>query len=83
HLIWVLRCERSIQLKTHSAQEIKNRWLRVINERLTNDKITATRVKRGRAMVLSVASTWKAALSREWELPPNWMILSEVLVGRR
>ncbi|KAH9008164.1 hypothetical protein EDB83DRAFT_2211893, partial [Lactarius deliciosus] len=78
HLIWVLRCERTIQLKTHSAQEIKNRWLQAINERLTNDKIIATKVKRSKAMMLSVDSTWKAALSREWELPPNWMILSEV-----
>ncbi|KAH9017009.1 hypothetical protein EDB85DRAFT_2279772 [Lactarius pseudohatsudake] len=83
HLIWVLRCERSIQLKTHSAQEIKNRWLRVINERLTNDKIIATKVKRNATTMQSVDSTWKAVLSREWDLPPNWMIRSEVLVGRR
>ncbi|KAH9178023.1 hypothetical protein EDB89DRAFT_1844183, partial [Lactarius sanguifluus] len=82
HLIWVLRCERAIQMKTHSAQEIKHRWLRVINERLTNDKIIATRIKRSKAMMQSVDGTWKAALSREWELPPNWMIHSEVLVGR-
>ncbi|KAH8978485.1 hypothetical protein EDB92DRAFT_1821511 [Lactarius akahatsu] len=83
YLIWVLRCERSIQLKTHSVQEIRNRWLRAINERLTNDKIIATRIKRNGAMMMSVDSTWKAALSREWELPPNWMTDSEVLVGRR
>ncbi|KAH9056555.1 hypothetical protein EDB87DRAFT_1543520, partial [Lactarius vividus] len=39
YMIWVLRCERVVQLKTHSAQEIKNRWLKAINERLSNDKI--------------------------------------------
>ncbi|KAH9022517.1 ribonuclease H-like protein, partial [Lactarius deliciosus] len=83
YLIWVLRCERVIKLKIHSAQEIKNRWLKAINERLTNDKITATKIKRSNAMVQSVDSTWKAALSREWELPPNWIIHSEVLVGMR
>ncbi|KAH9164745.1 hypothetical protein EDB89DRAFT_1859027 [Lactarius sanguifluus] len=83
YLIWVLRCERVIKMKTHSAQEIKNRWLRAINERLTNDKITTTKIKRSNAMMQSVDSTWKAALSREWELPPNWIIHSEVLVGRR
>jgi len=45
YLIWVLRCERVIQGNRHTEDGIKRRWLRAINERLTDDKITATRNK--------------------------------------
>jgi hypothetical protein len=40
HLIWVLRCERVIQERTHNTSEIKARWIKAINRRLTEDKIT-------------------------------------------
>ncbi|KAH9008310.1 hypothetical protein EDB85DRAFT_1837444, partial [Lactarius pseudohatsudake] len=46
HLIWVTRCERTIQLKEHSTEEIERRWLAQINRRLINDKIIATKIKR-------------------------------------
>ena len=39
HLIWVLRCERVIQEQTHAPQEVKARWIKVINRCLTNNKI--------------------------------------------
>ena len=39
YLIWAMRCERTMQGKTHNANEIKGRWLRSINKRLTTDKI--------------------------------------------
>ncbi|KAH9990209.1 hypothetical protein BJV74DRAFT_743462, partial [Russula compacta] len=39
HLIWVLRCGRAINGEIHTVQQIKNRWLKVINERLTMDRI--------------------------------------------
>ena len=45
HLIWVLRCERVIQDRSHTAGEIRLRWLRSINARLTDDKILATMIK--------------------------------------
>ena len=32
HLIWVLQCERTIHNKMQTAPNIKNRWLRVIND---------------------------------------------------
>jgi len=37
-LIWVLRCKRVIQEKTHTRQETNSRWLSMINSRLTEDK---------------------------------------------
>ncbi|KAN0109167.1 hypothetical protein V8E52_009598, partial [Russula decolorans] len=46
HLIWVLRCERMIHEDEHMDEEIKTRWRRKINERLTCDRITATKITR-------------------------------------
>jgi ribonuclease HI len=45
HLIWVLRCKRVIRGTEYTSREIKSRWLSAINARLTNDKITATKIK--------------------------------------
>jgi hypothetical protein len=41
YLIWVLRCERVIQGKSHNEDEIRGRWFRAINTRLMEDKIIA------------------------------------------
>jgi len=82
YLIWVLRCERVIQSKEHSEDEIQGRWLRAINERLTTDKITAIRIIRKDGFTTLVVNTWEQALEKERELPPNWINCSEVLVGR-
>jgi hypothetical protein len=83
YLIWVLRCERVIQEKTHSEEEIKARWFRAINNRLTDDKITATKIKRDQATFNKVRATWEDVLKRLWDLPNDWIYSSEVLVGRR
>jgi hypothetical protein len=82
---WVLRCERVIQEKQHTENEIKKRWLRAINERLTIDKITATKVKRNdgfTTVTTLVVETWEQALNKEGGLPLNWLTNREVLVGR-
>ncbi|KAF8490807.1 hypothetical protein F5888DRAFT_1950880, partial [Russula emetica] len=62
HLIWVLRCERVIQdeeneERTHTDREIRTRWFKAINARLTEDKITATRVKRNEQTLQRVKET--------------------------
>ncbi|KAH9049819.1 ribonuclease H-like domain-containing protein [Lactarius deliciosus] len=72
HLIWVLRCERVIQERTHSPHEIKTRWLNVINKRLTEDKIIATKL---------VEATWGKVLRKFSDPPYNWIHNREVLVG--
>jgi ribonuclease HI/exonuclease III len=83
HLIWVLRCERVIQDHTHTASEIKNKWLRAINVRLTDDKIIATKVKRDKKSTWTVKNTWEHVLQNQMDLPPDWISRHEVLVGRR
>ena len=83
YLIWVLRCERVIQPKMHSDSEVEARWLKVINKRLIDDKITATRIKRDRTHIKITNDTWETILLKEGDLPNKWMSNREVLVGRR
>jgi hypothetical protein len=87
HLIWVLRCERVIQERPHTENEIQSRWFRAINARLIEDKITATRIKREQTYTKQVINTWETILSFNADLPNNepnnWLTNSEVLVGRR
>jgi ribonuclease HI len=85
HLIWVLRCERTIQNKSHLASEIKSRWFLAINARLREDKITAARIRRDKNYTAMIASTWEPILSRDSDLPisHNWIQDCEVLVGMR
>ena len=82
YLIWVLRCERVIQEKPLSVEEIRARWYRTINERLTIDKVTATKIIRTNQFKKLVEETWELALKKKMEIPANWMACSEVLVGR-
>ena len=82
-LIWVLRCERVIHEKIHSHQEIKSKWLHVINERLTEDKINATQIKRNKGFTKLVVDTWEKVLEKEGALPNAWTNRREVLVGSR
>jgi ribonuclease HI len=81
HLIWVLRCERIIREEIHSENEIKARWLRKINERLTCDRITATKIVRDKTYTNLIKNTWKKAIQRQRDLPLNWLNDREVLVG--
>ena len=83
HLIWVLRCERVIREKTHTANEIKGRWLMVINRRLTEDRMIAIKIKRDRFHLQRLENTWEAVLSKDGDLPPQWTHQEEVLVGTR
>ena len=82
YLIWVLRCRRVIQGKQHTKNEVEGRWLRAINERLTIDEITTTKIKRNKGFTKHVVDTWEQALKKKRELPINWINCSEVLVGR-
>ena len=82
HLIWVMRCERVIQEHTHCAEEIEQRWYKAINQRLTDNKITATIVKWGTPLTQLVEATWEAVLRKTSDPPIEWIKNCEVLVGR-
>ena len=46
HLIWVLRCEKVIQEKTHSPDSIKRRWLDKIQRKFDTDWVIASKLDR-------------------------------------
>jgi hypothetical protein len=90
HFIWKLRCERRITLednpeKMFSEAEIRNRWLTVINQRLTLDRFLTDRTRYGKKALRTqtVLNTWSDVLMDKKSLPRNWIGQSGVLVGMR
>jgi hypothetical protein len=83
HLIWVIRCERVIQEKRHNENEIRARWVMMINKRITEDRIIATIVKKDNTHLQRLRGTWGGILGREGEPPEQWTHNFKVLVGTR
>ncbi|KAG1899290.1 uncharacterized protein F5891DRAFT_954431, partial [Suillus fuscotomentosus] len=88
HLIWKLRCERTIkfngdQEKYHSETEIHNRWVASINRRLKFDRLLTNTSKYGRNALKEslVLRTWSGVLLDEDNLADNWIRQAGVLVG--
>ncbi|EPQ51900.1 hypothetical protein GLOTRDRAFT_48460, partial [Gloeophyllum trabeum ATCC 11539] len=82
-LLWVLRCERVIQQKTHTVKTILSRWTNAINRRLSIDHIVASKIKRSPKEIRKVTNTWTHILKNPDSLPENWAARPEVLVGIR
>ena len=81
HLIWVLRCERVISERTHTVNEIEQRWLDKLNSRLHIDR---RRAKSRPTLIKQVQSTWQYVLpDGATHLPRDWVTNPEVLVGIR
>jgi hypothetical protein len=88
HLIWKLRCERRI---THNDSpvgqltpaKIHNRWLQIINSRLTMDRILTDKWRYGKKALRTktVLDTWDEVLWDRTHLPNNWIKHTGVLVG--
>ncbi|KAI0048517.1 RnaseH-domain-containing protein [Auriscalpium vulgare] len=83
HLIWVLRCERVIQEKQITTREALARWTFKINQRLITDKILSSRKRRSKKARYSTTLTWTGTLRDERDLPDDWAVNPEVLVGIR
>ena len=82
HLIWVLRCERTIQGLSHSTASIKSRWYNKINQCLDLDRHIATRYNRKPITRQLVLDTWQATLLERFPfLEDDWITNHEVLVG--
>ncbi|KAJ7711868.1 hypothetical protein DFH07DRAFT_763428 [Mycena maculata] len=83
-LIWCLRNTRVINNKDEpSEREIKNRWLRIVNNRIALDCALTDSAKYGhRGLQKSVVcKTWSKVLLDEDRLPEDWMRETGVLVG--
>ncbi|KAJ7033898.1 ribonuclease H-like protein [Mycena alexandri] len=84
HLIWRLRNERVIQRKgPASLPEIRNRWLKIVNNRLAMDCAMTNGFKfEKKALKMSlVKKTWKNTLKNERKLAKDWPKTVGVLVG--
>jgi hypothetical protein len=55
----------------------------VINKRLADDKINATRIKKTQKVRDQVRATWEDVLTYQGDLPNLWIYNREVLVGMR
>ena len=66
----------------HSVEEIEQRWYKVINQRLTDNRIIVTIIKWGTPLTQLVEATWEAVLRKTSDLPIEWIKNREVLVGR-
>ena len=74
HLIWTLRCERTIRGKERTNREIEASWRKAINRRLSEDKTTATKILRREQFTNLVRNTWDRALyKRHRDLPEDWI----------
>ncbi|KAA1472067.1 RnaseH-domain-containing protein [Dentipellis sp. KUC8613] len=78
YLIWVIRCERVIQQRTHTLKEITTRWLTTINRRLMIDRVTSCTLRRTNQYKKKLVATWGPALHAP---PDDWPTNLEVLVG--
>ncbi|KAJ6536923.1 hypothetical protein B0H19DRAFT_867426, partial [Mycena capillaripes] len=86
YLIWKLRCECVIQRNGEppTANEVHNRWVYTINERLEIDRNLTNGIKFGQQYSLPrhiVLDTWRGTLLDERDLPKDWLKATEVLVG--
>ena len=64
-------------------EELKNRWYKVMDDRLEMDcRMTNLRYGKKGLKTRVVTSTWKGTLKNEEDLPSNWTEVSRVLVGR-
>ncbi|KAJ7750639.1 hypothetical protein B0H16DRAFT_1233857, partial [Mycena metata] len=67
-----------------AENEIHNRWVQTINERLEIDISLTNEMKFGKQYSLKpavVLETWRGTLENEGNMPRNWLRQPEVLVG--
>ena len=82
YLIWTLRCERVIQDKIHTPENISKRWHNSLLKRLQLDRAIASTSRRDGKFAATVKSTWQDIISEyNNNLQQNWVTALEVLVG--
>jgi len=82
HLIWVLRCERTIREVNHPTETVKSRWHNKINQRIDLDRHLTSMYNRKPVTKKLVEDTWQAILLEQLpSLEEDWITNFEVLVG--
>jgi hypothetical protein len=74
YLIWTMRCERCVRGTEHTAEQTKASWRNIINRRLSEDTITASKVLRKPEYIKRTKQTWEKALQKyHGSIPENWI----------
>ncbi|KAJ7806734.1 hypothetical protein B0H13DRAFT_1669661 [Mycena leptocephala] len=78
YLIWKIRCESVIGHggEPLSEIEIHNRWVSLLNERLSIDRLLTDKLKYGKQASVPrtlVLQTWSKTLKEENRLPDDWL----------
>ncbi|KAG1888417.1 hypothetical protein F4604DRAFT_1499697, partial [Suillus subluteus] len=81
HLIWVLRCERTIGGRNYPLNTIESRWMNKITSRLEIDRSIASRIDKKNKTRNIVKTTWSDIITSKNQIPENWVSNPEVLVG--
>ena len=82
HLVWVLRCERTIQGVSHSPTAVMTRWKNKLNQRISSDRFLASFFEHKKFTRNLVHHTWTPVLQPFYPaLDPDWVTKDEVLVG--
>ncbi len=77
-LIWLIRCDRRIERQDDPKRwlperVIHNKWVNMVNQRLTLDYILAKRFEDKRITLLLVLKTWSGILKDENVLHEDWI----------
>ena len=81
-LIWVLRCEKTIQGSEHNAQTVTTRWRNKINQRISTNCFLAAHYKSKHFTHHLAQQTWTPTLQMYLpDLDPDWVVKDKVLVG--
>ncbi|KIK35964.1 hypothetical protein CY34DRAFT_95254 [Suillus luteus UH-Slu-Lm8-n1] len=82
HLIWTMRCDRTINGTKYTELTTKNRWYNAINKRLHIDRAIASKEKRNIKTEMLIKNTWSDVIDVNTPYPQDdWMTNLEVLVG--
>jgi hypothetical protein len=86
-LIWAIRCERVIQERTHTVEEITSRWYNKISTRFEVDRVRAIKVLRTKLSMRLMRDTWheivKPVAGGPGSARGDWASDLRVLVGIR
>ena len=75
HLIWTLRCERTIHETEHMERTVDAVWQKTMNRRSSNYKIAAMKVLRRDDYTKLIKNTWEKALRKQHgSIPDDWLL---------
>ncbi|EIW54203.1 uncharacterized protein TRAVEDRAFT_132658 [Trametes versicolor FP-101664 SS1] len=89
YLIWVIRCERVVGDRVPLPDDlerryVERRWMQMIAKRFALDRALTNKRAVGKQAIPAptVIATWTGTLQDEQDIPNDWILTPEVLVGK-